>query len=107
MRNAIGKTFPVIGLLVMTWPAFAQPVLIHAGRLLDVSTGEVRAQVDILVKDGRIGEVGPHLRAPSGAAEIDLGDLTVLPGLIDSHTHICLRPVDAEVSPVLYKTDPY
>jgi imidazolonepropionase-like amidohydrolase len=66
-------------------PAF---VLVRAGTLLDGSGGRPRKNVDVLIKDGRIQEVGPHLAAPAGATTLDLSDETVLPGLIDCHTHL-------------------
>ena len=94
-------------LLLLPAPAHAQETLIHAGRLVDVEAGTVRENVDILVEGNRIKAVGSSLRAPRGAEEIDLRDRTVLPGLIDSHTHICLTPDYGVRPPVLYKTNPY
>jgi imidazolonepropionase-like amidohydrolase len=65
------------------------PIVVHAGVLLDVATGELLADRRILVRDGRIEAV---LRAddpvPDAARQIDLSGLTVLPGLIDCHTHL-------------------
>ncbi|MFQ5876334.1 MAG: amidohydrolase family protein [Acidobacteriota bacterium] len=97
----------ILGPLLTPQPARARSTLIRAGRLLDVRAGSVREGVDILVEGERIAEVGRDLEAPPGATIIDLGGTTVLPGLIDSHTHICLTPGDAERSPVLYKTHTY
>jgi len=87
--------------------AAGQTTLIHAGRLLDPRAGSVTDGVDILIEGNRIRAVGPELARPDGAVEIDLRDMTVLPGLIDSHTHICLTPADGVRSPKLYKTDPF
>jgi imidazolonepropionase-like amidohydrolase len=84
----------------------AETTLIHAGRLIDPSDGSVKVSVDILVEGGRVRQVGAKLPVPAGAHEIDLGAYTVLPGLIDSHAHICLTPDYATRSPVLYKTNP-
>lgn len=67
-------------------------VVIHAGRLVDVAAGVVRAGQDILIEGNTIKEVGPGLQAPAGAQEIDLRQKTVLPGLIDAHTHITGQP---------------
>ncbi|HXE76046.1 MAG TPA: amidohydrolase family protein [Candidatus Xenobia bacterium] len=79
-------------LVLMSWalPLDAQenPTAIRAGRLLDVRTGELRSNVTILVRDGKVVAVGENLRLPSGAQIIDLSQATVLPGLIDSHTHL-------------------
>ena len=84
----------------------AQQTLIHAGRLLDVESGKVRKDVDILVSGDRIIEVGRNLKADAEARVIDLGDKTVLPGLIDGHTHICLSPGGAPLNPVLSTPHP-
>ncbi|HMU39030.1 MAG TPA: amidohydrolase family protein [Pseudomonadota bacterium] len=70
-------------------------VVVKAGQLLDVRTGKLLAQQALLIEDGRIKEVGPQptllARAPTGATIVDLGDHTVLPGLIDAHTHLTYR----------------
>jgi imidazolonepropionase-like amidohydrolase len=75
-------------------PPAAAPavVLIRAGTLVDTMAGTVRAGQDILIEGGRIKSVGPGLPAPSGARIVDLREKTVLPGLIDCHTHITSQP---------------
>lgn len=75
--------------------------LVKAGRLLDPRTGNVLASAAVLIEDGKIKEVGApaKVQAPSGARVIDLGGATLLPGLIDSHTHLLLDvvlPAEAE-----------
>lgn len=62
--------------------------LIHAGRLFDSQTGAFVPNRDILVRKGRVAQVGEHLALPASAREIDLRSYSVLPGLIDSHTHL-------------------
>src|SRR6202790_4838032 len=75
----------------------APATLVKAGRLLDPRTGKVLSPVAVLIEDGKIKEVGapsqvqPH--APAGAKTIDLGAAMLLPGLIDSHTHLLIDPV--------------
>ena len=67
-------------------------VLVRAGSLVDVASGTVRTGQDILIEGTLIKEVGPSLSAPAGAKVIDLRAKTVLPGLIDCHTHIPGQP---------------
>ena len=68
---------------------FAQPpapIILRAARWLDVGAGQVRTPAVVVIQDGRITGVGADM--PAGARTIDLGDVTVLPGLIDAHTHL-------------------
>src|SRR5581483_1638774 len=69
-------------------------ILVHAGRLIDGLADTPRAYQGILIEGERIVAVGPYAdlegRA-AGAERIDLGRMTVLPGLIDNHTHILLQ----------------
>jgi imidazolonepropionase-like amidohydrolase len=73
----------------------APVTLVKAGRLLDPRTGNVLAPAAVLIEDNKIKEVGPpsKVQAPSGAKIIDLGKATLLPGLIDSHTHLLVDPI--------------
>jgi imidazolonepropionase-like amidohydrolase len=80
-------------------PAFAQsepgstrPVVLHAARLLDIETGQLLSPGEVLVQGERIAEVGSAVTHPTGAEMIDLGDSTLLPGLIDAHVHLFLHP---------------
>jgi len=68
------------------------PIILHAARLLNVKTGEILKPGEILVEGERITEVGSSVKHPAGAEVIDLGDRTLLPGLIDAHIHLFLHP---------------
>jgi imidazolonepropionase-like amidohydrolase len=73
-------------------PAPSAPIVLHAARLLDVKTGRIVKPGEILVQGERIVEVGSSVKRPAGAEVIDLGDRTLLPGLIDAHIHLFLHP---------------
>ena len=62
--------------------------LIHAGRVFDSERAVMLSARDILVRRGVIDTIGERLAAPAGARIVDLSRYTVLPGLIDSHTHL-------------------
>ena len=66
--------------------------VLHATRLLDIETGKVITPGEVLVEGDRISEVGSSVKHPAGAQVIDLGDRTLLPGLIDAHVHLFLHP---------------
>ena len=78
-------------------------ILVKASRLLDPRTGNVLSPAAVLIEDGKIKEVGSpsqlQAHAPAGVKTVDLGSATLLPGLIDSHTHLLLdvvAPAEAE-----------
>ena len=64
------------------------PVLIECERLFDGASGHLIDHTRVLVRDGRIAAVGDTVHAPPGIRRIDLAGMTVMPGLIDAHTHI-------------------
>ena len=79
----------------------AHLTLVKAARLLDPRTGNVLAPAAVLIEGDKIKQVGSlsQVSAPNGAKIIDLGSATLLPGLIDSHTHLLLDvivPPEAE-----------
>ena len=70
----------------------SHPIVLHAARLLDVKTGRTVKPGEILVQGDHIVEVGTTVKHPGGSEVIDLGDRTMLPGLIDAHIHLFLHP---------------
>lgn len=70
--------------------ALAETTAIRAGRLIDPESGTVLQSQIVLVEDGKIKEVGGNVSVPQDAKVIDLSNLTVLPGLFDMHTHLCM-----------------
>ena len=67
-------------------------VVLRAARLLDVASGQLVTPAEVLVRGDRIAEAGSSVSHPAGAETIDLGDRTLLPGLMDAHVHLFLHP---------------
>jgi len=98
------KAIVVVVALALVQSAMAQVTVVRAGRLIDPDSGTVLSNQVILIKDGRIQAVGRELALPANATVIDLSDRTVLPGLIDCHTHVADGQSDGEPFNVLRKT---
>jgi len=82
------KTILIVVALALVQLVAAQVTVVRAGRLIDPDSGTVLTNQAIMIKDGKIQAVGAALALPSNATVIDLSDKTVLPGLIDCHTHV-------------------
>lgn len=82
--------------LAIASPAHAESVVISAAHLLDVENGRTLDDPLIVVTDGRIATIvtrnGPRPNIPADARRIDLGDVTLVPGLIDMHVHLDSNP---------------
>jgi imidazolonepropionase-like amidohydrolase len=84
----------IAGLLLLA-PVLAQAprsVVLHSARLIEVDTGRTVTPAEIRIEGDHIAEVGTAVGHPDGAEIIDLGDSTLLPGLIDAHVHLFLHP---------------
>jgi imidazolonepropionase-like amidohydrolase len=88
---ALSAALPLAAFASAQQPAPA-PIVLHAARLLQVDTGTVLQPGEVLVAGDRIRAVGLSVDHPQGARIIDLGDATLLPGLIDAHVHLFLHP---------------
>jgi len=69
-----------------------RPIVLHAARLLDIESGKIISPGEVLVRGDKIAEVGQSVAHPADAQSIDLGDTTLIPGLIDAHVHLFLHP---------------
>ena len=74
-------------------PAYSQSpsiVIIKAGKLFDSEKGQILYDQIIIVRDGIVSDIGSNIKVPTGAQIIDLSKFTVLPGLIESHSHLLM-----------------
>src|SRR5947209_3119646 len=115
-HKTLFKLLPAFFLLLTTGaraqvreqPGAARPVAIRAARLLDVRSGEIINNAVIVVEGDRVKAVGRNVAVPPGARILDLGDVTLLPGLIDCHTHVMLEPEDERgMPPVVTKSQAF
>ena len=104
MRTLIGqlsrlvlRAIPALALAVSLSNACSaqtdsSPIVLHAARLLEVDTGKILQPGEVLVQGDRIRAIGTSVEHPRDAQVIDLGDRTLMPGLIDAHVHLFLHP---------------
>lgn len=82
-----------LALLLAAAPAEAKTVVVTAAHLIDVLAGKRVDDAEVVITDGRIVSVGRRgATVPAGAERIDLGNRTLVPGLIDMHVHLTSDP---------------
>jgi imidazolonepropionase-like amidohydrolase len=95
--SLVASLFTLFSCVQVAAQAPAAVTLVKAGRLLDARTGKMLSPAAVLIEGGKIKEVGSpsqvQAHVPAGARIIDLGSSTLLPGLIDSHTHLLISVV--------------
>jgi len=82
-------------------PAPSHPIVLHAARLLDIEAGRVVSPGEVLVEGQKIVAAGSSVTHPAGAETVDLGDTTLMPGLIDAHVHLFLHPGAEDLQTVM------
>jgi imidazolonepropionase-like amidohydrolase len=92
LRAAIITAVMALSVSAAAQAPAAAPIVLHAARLLEVDTGKLLSPGEILVAGERIKAVGTAVEHPQGAKIVDLGDVTLMPGLIDAHVHLFLHP---------------
>lgn len=96
-QTLLRRLLVVSGVLSFAAQAHGQttPTVVHAARMLDVVSGQIIRNANVVVQNGRISAVNPA-QLPSGATTIDLGDVTLLPGFLDMHTHLDGDPINPQ-----------
>jgi imidazolonepropionase-like amidohydrolase len=95
-RTVVGALLLLVTGLVGPVCAAEPAIAIRAGQLVDTVAGRMAGAQVIIVRDGLIADVGPDVRVPADARVIDLGAYTVLPGLMDAHTHLTIDQRDQD-----------
>lgn len=101
MKNNMNKYMIGLLFLVGAVSLTAQEkgsVLIKGGTVLTVTNGTMES-TDVLIRDGKISQIGKNLTAPSGAKTIDASGKFVMPGIIDAHSHLALDAVNEGTAP--------
>src|SRR5258708_39975 len=100
MTNTLFASASLVALLVcqplisdaQASPADSRPKLLHAAHMLDIESGRLLSPGEVLVQGERIQAAGTSVSHPANAEVIDLGNVTLMPGLIDAHVHLFLHP---------------
>lgn len=91
-RRVLYLAVCVLALCVWYGQAQSPAIVLHGARLLDIEAGRIVRPGEILIRDDKIAEAGSAVAHPAGAQIMDLGDTTLMPGLIDAHVHLFLHP---------------
>jgi imidazolonepropionase-like amidohydrolase len=94
--SIIQNTLLIVGMSLMLTaqaqivgnPEIPRQTAVRAARLIDVRTGNTIPDAVVLIEGDKIKAVGPNLAIPPSVQTVDLGNVTLLPGLIDAHTHL-------------------
>ena len=76
-----------LGLILLSSSLFANDILLQPKSVLDVVSGKLMSS-DVLIRDGKIVEVGKNIKASQDTQVIKLKDVVLIPGLMDSHVHL-------------------
>jgi imidazolonepropionase-like amidohydrolase len=90
--NLMRRLFLLFLALILAVPAFAQPILLKPARLFDGVNPSPHDGWSVLVEGDRIMAIGSNIAAPAGATVITLPGATLMPGLIEGHSHLFLHP---------------
>ena len=82
----------LLAALLLAVPALAEPILLRPARVFDGVNPQPHEGWSVLVEGDRIAAAGPNLAAPAGARTIDLPGATLMPGMIEGHSHLFLHP---------------
>jgi imidazolonepropionase-like amidohydrolase len=93
-----------LSISILSYAGRTQTIFIKAGRLIDVEKGEVLTRQVIRIDSNVITDVGASVPIPRGAQVIDLSNATVMPGLIDCHTHITDQPGEDYYADIFRRT---
>jgi len=92
MKKTLVVVVVLVSCLLHAQSSAPARAVIRPGHVLDVRTGKMMENQAIVIEGDKIVSVGPASSAPAGATTIDLPNATVLPGLIDAHTHLTANP---------------
>ncbi|MBS3818367.1 amidohydrolase family protein [bacterium] len=97
MRKKLSLFLAILFLFVTT--SLAQNLVLKGGTILTITQGTIKNGT-IVIEDGKIANVGKDIPIPPGIKVIDVSGKYVMPGIIDSHTHIALTDVNEATDPV-------